>query len=238
MSIKAVGFDLDDTLYNRNDLYEQVFNMMEEEVVKTDVDFVEFNTVFEKHSQNEYELFMDGEQDRDTYRIQRVIKAYRDFGYDITEADAEEFQKNYIKSQESLKFQEGALELIETLLDKDFTIFLLTNGPGAGQRKKIETLKALDWFDDDHIFISDELDLTKPDIEIFNYIEDKLQLKGEEILYIGDDLENDILGSHKANWHSIYLNPEPEGYEKLPNVSYAQSFKQAKSILEKDYNLI
>ncbi|MDN6162399.1 MAG: HAD-IA family hydrolase, partial [Atopostipes sp.] len=61
--------------------------------------------------------------------------------------------------------------------------------------------------------ISDELNYTKPDIEIFKKVEKSLNYKADEILYVGDDLRNDIIGSKEAGWKSLFLNvDEVEDY--------------------------
>ena len=89
------------------------------------------------------------------------------------------------------------LDLVER---DDIKIFLLTNGPGDNQRKKIKNLKLDKFFNDDEIFISGDLSVSKPDRKIFDYVSEKLNLDPSSIVYIGDNLENDVIGAIEAGW--------------------------------------
>lgn len=238
MALKAVGFDLDDTLYDRNDVYRAVYNVMEKEIVETNVPFPEFITEFEKHSQFAYNQFMNDEIDRATYRTQRVINTYDKFGFEITEEQAQVYEDNYVKNQNNLVFRADVVGLIEDLIQNNVDVFILTNGPSAGQRNKIEVLNITNWFPEDRIFVSAEVGLTKPDVEIFEYIEEKLNLKGKDILYVGDDFKSDIIGSQKSNWHSIYFSAEAKDFTGLKNVTHATSFKEVSDILKDTYNIL
>ena len=46
--IKAVGLDLDDTLYDRNQVYERTVEVMEQTVLETGVSFEAFNEIFQQ----------------------------------------------------------------------------------------------------------------------------------------------------------------------------------------------
>lgn len=49
--LKAVGFDLDDTLYSRSAIYERTYQQMEDNIVATGIPFNQFEPIFEKYSQ-------------------------------------------------------------------------------------------------------------------------------------------------------------------------------------------
>jgi len=233
MEIKAIGFDLDDTLYNRSDVYKNVFQTMEKKVIKTGIVFEEFNEVFEKNSQNEYNLYIRGEQKEQTYRINRVILTYRHFGFEISENDAIIYQKLYEKYKQNLTLRDGAEGVLNNLKNSKYELFLLTNGPSKGQREKIQVLNLEEWFDENKIFISDEIGYAKPDNEIFQHVERNLEHHGKELLYIGDDLDNDILSAKKMNWDSIYFREKKDAIDlenkETPIVS---SFKEIFNILQ------
>jgi putative hydrolase of the HAD superfamily len=52
---------------------------------------------------------------------------------------------------------------------------------------------------------SEELGINKPNIEIFKFKEEKIQIPSEKILMIGDSLEADVYGSLNANWKAIHF---------------------------------
>jgi putative hydrolase of the HAD superfamily len=58
-----------------------------------------------------------------------------------------------------------------------------------------------------HVFTSSELGWRKPSPEFFAAIEDRLGLKGSELLLVGDDLENDYLAARACGWQAILIDP-------------------------------
>jgi len=59
------------------------------------------------------------------------------------------------------------------------------------------------------ILYSFEAGITKPDVQIFRKMEDRLGAKPEELLYVGDSL-SDIRGSKNAGWKAVYIRRSPE----------------------------
>jgi putative hydrolase of the HAD superfamily len=58
----------------------------------------------------------------------------------------------------------------------------------------------------EHCFISSQLGFPKPDARFFEAARQQLGLPPEEILLVGDDWTNDILGARAAGWQAIYLD--------------------------------
>ena len=126
--IKAIGFDLDDTLYDRYLVYENVYKVMEESIIQTDTPFEEFNAMYQQNSSNEYELFINGEKSKEDYQYDRVIKTYKHFGHLITKNDAIIFNALYEYYRSKIVVRPGAVELFEELKEKGYLLFILTNG--------------------------------------------------------------------------------------------------------------
>ena len=65
-----------------------------------------------------------------------------------------------------------------------------------------------------HLFISSQLGHPKPAPQFFRAVEAQLGLRGEEILLVGDDWTNDILGGRSAGWqvqHIVREGPCSQG---------------------------
>lgn len=206
MQIKAVGFDLDDTLYDRYQVYRSAFEIMESAIIETKVPFKVFNNVFQKYSIIEYELFIEGKKERDDYKIDRVKSSYEYIGHQLSTEQAILFDALYEYYRGKISLRSKARETMIYLLENKYDVFILTNGPSRDQRDKLTTLGLDDIIPQERWYISDEISSSKPNSEIFKYIENDLKLKGEEILYIGDHLENDIIGSMSRNWQAVYYN--------------------------------
>lgn len=233
MSIQAVGFDLDDTLYSRESIYQNIFAIMQTSVVNIDFTFKEFYSVFQKYSEAEYEKFISREKSRLAYKNDRVIRAYQYFGKSISLDEAIIFNGLYFYFYEAIEPRDGAIQLLDILKEKGYQLFVLTNGPVEDQMRKLRHLKMETFIPSDYWFISDGINCTKPDPKIFQYVEQTLDLKGKEIFYIGDDLNNDILGSQKRDWQTLWLNSGDEDDNQIPHIHSVQKFSDIIEIFNK-----
>ena len=75
------------------------------------------------------------------------------------------------------------------------------------------------------VFTSEQAKYSKPRKEIFQYALDKIGLKPEEVIHIGDSLESDVKCPGQAGIKSIWLNREgkavPDGVEEAENLMEA-----------------
>ncbi len=65
-----------------------------------------------------------------------------------------------------------------------------------------------------HVFISSQVGYPKPAPQFFRAVEERLGLRGDEILLVGDDWTNDVLGGRSCGWqvqHVVRNGPPSEG---------------------------
>lgn len=106
-------------------------------------------------------------------------------------------------------FEDLFPDTIETLLylkNKGYKLGVLTNGEAKSQRAKV-TKTNLDLYMD-YMVICGEHQFQKPAKEAFDYICEKLQVKNEEAVYVGDIYSNDVIGSYNAGLTPIWMWPE------------------------------
>lgn len=53
--------------------------------------------------------------------------------------------------------------------------------------------------------MSDDVKVKKPDPRIFNLALEKLKIKAQNAVFIGDHLTNDVLGAIDAGLHAVWL---------------------------------
>ncbi len=58
------------------------------------------------------------------------------------------------------------------------------------------------------IFVSSEIGWRKPALPFFRAIERQLKLRPEEILLVGDSIDNDYLAARQAGWQAVWLDRE------------------------------
>jgi putative hydrolase of the HAD superfamily len=66
----------------------------------------------------------------------------------------------------------------------------------------------------DHVFYSNEINLAKPDPQIYEYVMDETGMQPEEILFI-DDLEENTIQAQIFGWNTITHNSEEEIVEVM-----------------------
>lgn len=210
--IRFVGLDLDDTLYDRNRVYEKVFLIMES-IVKSNVSFSRFNNIYQQYSIAEFNNYVKGKKDKHSYQVDRVIRSYNEFGKNIEENQAIIFNALYEYYRNNIELRPNAQEFINKLIGLGYEPFILTNGPSSGQWDKIRALGLDKLITKNYIFVSDDLGVSKPDKKIFEYVQEKLGASANEIIYIGDHLDNDILGAIENQWNAIYFDDSKSIHE-------------------------
>ena len=103
---------------------------------------------------------------------------------------------------------EGAKEFCETVKEKGYKIFVLSNASDLFYVYFPKFLP-LDFFDG--VFVSSDYLMLKPDVEIYKTFLNKYGLKGEECLFI-DDRQDNIEGAGKAGLNTFRFEGD---YEKV-----------------------
>jgi len=85
---------------------------------------------------------------------------------------------------------------------KGYKIGLLTNSDNR-YKEILRHYKVLNFFD--QLFISSEIGYKKPNLDLFQYITQKVNLAPENIIYIGDNYKLDIVPAKEAGWKDSIL---------------------------------
>lgn len=94
--------------------------------------------------------------------------------------------------------------LLEKLKSKGYLVGVITNGPSILQNHKMDTSGLRPYCD--IVVVSGDVGVHKPDPALFAYTADKLGLKTEECVYVGDHPINDIKGALDAGMKAIRMN--------------------------------
>ncbi|MCM1115329.1 MAG: HAD-IA family hydrolase [Clostridium sp.] len=95
-------------------------------------------------------------------------------------------------------------KLLNELKSRGYLVGVITNGPSILQNHKMDTSGLRPYCD--IVVVSGDIDIHKPDPEIFRYTADQLGLKPEECVYVGDHPINDIKGAVASGMHAIRMN--------------------------------
>lgn len=202
--LKAVLFDLDDTLYRERDFVDQSFRSVAEAMEG----YLSARRKFGQSPSGESaeELFGQMielmEQEGRGEIFDRLCERH-----DV-DIPVQELVKIYRETKPVLSLYPDGEEFLCWLEDKKIKTGLITDGNAAVQRNKIEALgldRRLDV-----VLASYDLGLRKPDKGVYEYCLDRLGCRPDEAVYIGDNPLKDFIGARKLGMKTVRI-VRPEG---------------------------
>jgi len=199
--IKGIIFDFDNTFYDYDLLnktaLENTFNYISEkyniskELINNNYNLINKQIKNENNSNNKFNKAIYFKKLVESIKlpllvINEFLKVYNDF-----------FLNN-------LKLYDGVIRLLKNLKQKNIKIGILTNNIFLQQYEKLSKLKILEYID--VIISSDEFGEEKPNINIFSCIKEKMKLSYDELAYVGDNFEDDIIPSIEKGMLTIWYN--------------------------------
>jgi putative hydrolase of the HAD superfamily len=121
----------------------------------------------------------------------------------VDEERAQKLSESYmVERNRALKLFDDA-ENVLTELKKRFPLGLITNGPADIQRQEIETLAIESYFD--HIFIEGEMGEGKPNPSVFARATSAVGCEPHEILFVGNSFAHDVTPAIECGWRAIWV---------------------------------
>ena len=190
--IKAIIFDLDGTLLNRDDslkifiseqhdrLNKWLGHIPKEEYIQRFVELDDHGYVWKdkvyKQLTNDFEI--------DGISVHELLEDYLNF-----------FQDSCVPFPK-------LLETLEELKQNHFLIGMITNGKGQFQMDNIRALEIDRYIDT--ILISDWEGIKKPNPIIFSRAAERLKISPEDCVFIGDHPEKDVKAAQKVGMRGIW----------------------------------
>ena len=222
--IKAIFFDLDDTLINSRKAEQKAAAIFKKQFrVFDNINEEEFETLWHQIAIEQYRKYSKGEISYKKHRINRIKAIFSEVNVEKNDEEALEVFNIYLKEyQKNWQLFEDATKILEKI-KKNYKLVLITNGDSNQQRKKIKKMKLEKYFSE--IFISDEVGVSKPKKEIFELACSKVGEKPENCLMIGDSFKLDIEGAQKAGLNAIWVNRKNEKFK------YENQIKELKELI-------
>ncbi len=216
-NIKAIFFDADDTIVDHKQCEKNaliyLFDKIEKEYKQ------QYQEIFRPLDRKLWDSVSNNlnpvpEKDIPEYRFKEFFKQinleYNDY------KKANELFKEGLSNAVALT--ENTYDIIKYLYYKDYKIYVVTNGLVKLQKPRIANSKISKYISD--IIVSEEVNSRKPNPKIFNVLLNKINLKSNEVIMIGNSLEEDIKGAENANIKSIWYNPDNKINETEINPYY------------------
>ena len=211
MNLKAVLFDLDDTLHDDTLTYRRAAEAVANEVAAQrgvaaatlmNAYVAEADRFWQELSPSAFETPVG------TLRVTMWNAALVAVGIDDPALAASCGAAYNRFRREFLELWPGALELLERLRARGLKLAMITNGMAETHRDKIAILRLEAAFDE--IFIADEVGMIKPDVRIFELAAERLGVAPNECAMVGDRLERDVRGARDAGMFTVWMNVREE----------------------------
>ncbi|MGL1894541.1 MAG: HAD family hydrolase [Spirochaetaceae bacterium] len=222
MNIKAVIFDIDGTFYPNWRM-----NLMTLPVVLKNLRLFSAFAKTRKELRHHPELMTDN-----FYEVQAELTAKR-LGKPTDEILRKIESDIYIEWTESLKKvkpYDNVRDVIEVIHSRGYKTACLSDFPIL---EKLTYFNLHDLFEN-RAYTCEDCGHLKPHPNAYKYVVEKVGVKPEEILYVGNSYAYDIVGAKKAGMYAAHISKK----EIVGDITADFTFKKYSDFLEKFDNLI
>ncbi len=169
-------------------------------------EFEHFFEVYSKHNTELWESYRNNGVSKKELIQKRFKNTFTELN--IKGVNPEVMNDHYLMVMPQQKeLNEGVVDILSYLKNKNYQLFIITNGFREVQHKKLVS-SGLDPFFC-KIYISEEVKIPKPGREIFEYAVKSSNAKKSKSIMIGDDLEVDVLGALNYGMDAIHYQNNP-----------------------------
>lgn len=216
--LKVIAFDLDGTLFDHQGSAGNAIRRVVQENSWGDSRDVE--TKWQELEGIYFTQFANGEITFEEQRRKRMMDLISFLDVEV-EYSPEKYFHDYLRfyTWKSFPEVEGVLRELD---DMGLPMAVLTNGESTQQNLKLSQLGIAHYFE--LVLASDELLEFKPHPSSFLSISSFFGVEPHEVMYVGDNLEIDVIGATSAGLRTIWINRDsdqtrPSSFESLPNLA-------------------
>jgi HAD superfamily hydrolase (TIGR01509 family) len=202
--IKAVLFDIDDTLFDRQAAQHEVLRKIVSEfpTLFRGLDDKEITKAFLKADLISSQEFasgasIDASRELRSRKFLEFLHLAQEYSQNITSM----YWKCYPLVEAPII---GAQELVKKLAT-DYRIGIISNGSPDVQYTKLDNLGVKNYLD--CVVLSEELGIRKPDLGIFQEASKRLKVQTGQCIFVGDSYDADIVGAKNSGMQACWFNP-------------------------------
>lgn len=203
--IRAVGFDLDDTLLDHRGAASAGLVALLEQQGWANESVPGLGKEWERIERIHFGRYIAGELTIAGQRRERVRELLTMIKVEVPDHELDElfveYLRHYAKSWTAFPDVRPTLENLRGL---GYPLAVLTSGLQEQQEAKLTSLGFLDFFD--AVLAIGTLSAPKPDPRAFLELSSALGCPPHEVLYVGDDPHGDAIAATSAGLHGVWLN--------------------------------
>jgi len=225
-TIRAISFDLDDTLWECQPVIKQaeakLYRWLQQHAPR-------ISDVYSSEQMRERRIQLAQQQpslQHDLSELRRVsLRSHADESGYVQEPLVSEAFEVFIAARNEVVLFEDVLPVLERLR-QNYPLVALTNGNADIKRIGIDHLFQ------DSISAAD-VTLGKPDAEMFELACQRLNIQPAELLHVGDDPLRDVMGAQQAGVQALWVNRFGNNWQE-----YCRQPETVKNLLELQNRLI
>ncbi len=204
--IKAIFFDLDNTLFNHScaERAALIKLMAEHPLIFASVSRNNFLQAYNKHNTLLWKKFGKGDISSEALKVLRFKLSLKELN--CVSENIEELSDRYFEIYSKQGFVFPNVNEILTYLKPKYLLGILSNGFTTTQEAKLKNINLSAYFA--HKIYSGNVGALKPNPMIFNEAMRIANVQADEVVYVGDSYEDDIRGAKAVGWNVIHFIPE------------------------------
>jgi HAD superfamily hydrolase (TIGR01549 family) len=214
MMLKALFFDMDETLCDTARANEHAKRMMGESLQAHFGDEFDGKGAADAYLSGIYRQWSDEQrarylpiierQSEGAFRVQLIRDLLTERGMNgVSDTDAQSLQDQFDADRlRAFDFYPGITAFLAEARQL-FTLIVITNGPTFSQLPKVEAVNLVEHVD--HIIIGGEEPEQKPARSIFEKALELAHCEAHEAIHVGDSLATDIAGAHHSHITSVWI---------------------------------
>jgi putative hydrolase of the HAD superfamily len=210
--VKAVIFDLDDTLISERKYIESGYQYIS-------------TLLSDRYKMNENEIYqllfeLLNESPKNVFN-----RFFDNFSIPYTRDTIIDLVEQFRSHKPNISFFDDVIPCLNFLEKQNVKLGIITDGYSTAQRQKLNAVNAFDYFNE--IIITDDLgrEYWKPHSKPFELIKEKLNVRFEEMVYVGDNPEKDFYIGEILPIRTVRLNREGIYKDKSYFKNIKESFK-------------
>lgn len=204
MGYRAVFFDIDDTLLNFGQSGKRALQQT----------FTDYALPWDEQAQAVFTELNNGlwqQQKQGLMKVHEVINSrfglfFEAMNWQDLDAAAVTLSHQHNLSEQSV-LEHGALELVQQV-SANHQIYAASNSMLALQTKRLKQAQLLPYFND--LYISSDIGYEKPDSRFFETCLQRSGLQANEVLFVGDSIEADMVGALGCGMDMCWYNPKQQ----------------------------
>lgn len=177
--IKAVVFDLDDTLISEKEYMESGYRYIAKR----------WSSTWKISEQAIFNKLIELSNVSTKYVFNRLLEY---LGFNDTQENIMDLVMEYRNHLPNIHFFDDVIPCFQQLKEQKIQTGIITDGYANAQRQKLRAVNAYDYIDE--IIVTDELGTAywKPHPKSFELMREMLQVEFDEMIYVGDNPEKDF----------------------------------------------